>query len=185
MNTAIKTNSRTNLILRITHILAWVIFIGICIRTGAILYSFFVSMVMNPAAAKNLHLGLNLSVLYGFSTKYYSMVVLLIIAVSVLKAYIFYLVIKIFSTINFVHPFSREVSVLVSKISYIALLTGLLTLLANSYCEWLIKSGATLPDLVQYLGAGSEFIFFAGIIFFIAQVFKRGIEIQSENELTV
>ncbi len=31
----------------------------------------------------------------------------------------------------------------------------------------------------------SEFLFMAGIIFIIALIFKRGVEIQSENELTI
>jgi hypothetical protein len=77
------------------------------------------------------------------------------------------------------------VSLLISRISYVALGVGILTLTANGYSEWLINGGVALPTLQQYLGGGAEFLFFAGIIFFIAQVFKKGIEIQSENELTV
>ena len=77
------------------------------------------------------------------------------------------------------------VASLITRIGLVAFGIGILTLVANSYCEWLMKNGITFPDLQQYLGGGIEFILFAGVIFFIAQVFKRGIEIQSENELTV
>jgi hypothetical protein len=35
----------------------------------------------------------------------------------------------------------------------------------------------------KYYG-GSEFVFFGGVIFVISPVFKKGTEIQSENELT-
>ena len=52
-------------------------------------------------------------------------------------------------------------------------------------CEWLSTKGVSFPDMDPYLGAGTEFLLFAGVIVFIAQVFKRGIEIQSEHELTV
>lgn len=43
-----------------------------------------------------------------------------------------------------------------------------------------------MPD-VQYLGLGGADVWlFMGVsLFVIAQIFKRGIEIQSENELTV
>jgi hypothetical protein len=33
--------------------------------------------------------------------------------------------------------------------------------------------------------SGDEYLFMAGIIYIISQVFKRGIEIQEENDLTV
>ena len=167
------------------NILSWIVFIGVCIKTGAILYSFFVSLFINPEGAKNLHMGLNLSDLYRFNIGHYDTVVSLIIILSGLKAYILYLVIKIFLKINFVHPFSTEVSFLISGISYVALGTGTLTLIANKYCEWLTGQGVAFPGLQAYLGGGAEFVLLGGIIFMIAQVFKRGIEIQSENELTV
>ena len=178
--------SKTKLILRILNVVCWIIFFGLCIKTGAILYSFFVSLVMNTDAAKNLHLGLNLYGLYNFSTWHYVAMVSLIILLTGLKAFIFYLGIRIFLKINFVHPFSKDVSLLVSRIAYVALGIGIITLAANGYCEWLInKKGVTIPDMQAYLGGGGEFLLLGGIIFMIAQVFKRGIEIQSENELTV
>ena len=177
--------TKTKQILATMNFMAWIIFIGLCIKTGAILYSFFVSLVINPVGAKNLYLGLNLSDLYNFNIWHYAAIVSLIIFLSGLKAYIFYLVTKIFLKINFVHPFSTDVSLLISRISYVALGIGILTLAANGYAEWLIKRGVTFPDLQAHLGGGGEFLFFAGVVFFIAQVFKKGIEIQSENELTV
>jgi hypothetical protein len=112
-------------------------------------------------------------------------VVSLIIALSALKAYIFYLVIKIFLKLNLHKPFSTEVSVLISRISHVALEIGIITLIANGYCEWVIKRGVGLPDLGAYLNGAVEFLLLGGIIFLIAQIFKKGIEIQSENELTV
>ena len=167
------------------HIVSWIIFIGLCIKTGDILFSFFVSLAINPEGAKNLHMGLNLSGLYDFDRGHYITVVSYIICLSALKAYLFYLVIKIFLKINLVQPFSTEMSSLISKISRVALGVGILTLIANGYCKWLIKRGVDFPDLEDYLGGAGEFLLLAAIIFIIAQIFKRGIEIQSENELTV
>jgi hypothetical protein len=48
-----------------------------------------------------------------------------------------------------------------------------------------MKRGVELRGLHRYLGGTGEFLFLAGIVFVIAQIFKRGIEIQTENELTV
>jgi len=175
----------TKQVLRILHVIAWIIFLGLCIKTGSILYSFFVSLFINTIAAKNIHMGLDLSDLYRFNTQHYVKFVSYVIALSALKAYIFYLVIKIFLKINFVQPFSTDVSLLISMISVVSLGVGVLTLLANGYTKWLTKKGVDFPDLQQYTGGAGEFLLLGAIIFIIAQIFKKGIEIQSENELTV
>ena len=177
--------SKTKPILQVLHILSWVIFVGLCVRTGAILVSLFVSLFINTEGAKNLYAGLNLSSLFSYDRVQYSVVVLLIIFVSVLKAYVFYVVIKIFMKINFVHPFSETVATFISRIGYIALFIGILSMIASSYCDSLEKKGVDIPDLNHFIGAGIEHVLFAGVIVFISQVFKRGIEMQTENELTV
>ena len=174
----------TKNILRVMHIVSWIIFIGMCIQTGAIAYSFIVSLI-NTAGARNLYEGLDLSGLYSYNLRHYGVMVSFLILLSGLKAYMFYFIIKIFFKINFVHPFSTEVAALIRKISYVALGIGVLGIIANLYSEWLIKRGVELPNLQRHLGGAGEYLFLAATIFVIAQVFKRGIEIQSENELTV
>lgn len=177
--------TKTKNILSIMHVIMWIVFIGTCIKTGAILYSFFVSLVINAIAAKDLHLGLNLSELYQYNSSHYIGMVSFVICLYALRAYITYLVIKIFLKINLVNPFSNDVASLIKKISGVAFLIGILTIVANSYSNWLMKREIPLNNLHEYLQGKAEFLFMAGIVFIIAQVFKRGIEIQSENELTV
>jgi hypothetical protein len=177
--------SNTKLVLKVLHVVFWILFIGICIKTGAIVTSFFVSLFINPEGAKNLYMGLDLANLYYFDRQQYISFVSLIIFLWCLKAYIFYMVIRIFLKINMMNPFSTEVSLIISRISYVAIIIGAGTLVANGYCDWLIKKGVGLPDLQAYLGGAVEFLLLGAIIFMISQVFKRGIEIQSENELTV
>src|ERR1700752_2675726 len=50
----------TKQILKVMNVLSWIIFVCLCIRTGAILFSCFVSLFLNPVAAKDLYIGLNL-----------------------------------------------------------------------------------------------------------------------------
>ena len=78
-------------------------------------------------------------------------------------------------------PFSAQMMSLIQKISHIALGIGIVALVAQNYGRWLMHRGHSVP---QNWG-GEEFLFLAGIIFIIGLVFKRGIEIQSENELTI
>ena len=185
MKMEIKTKTSTEKILTVMHVITWVLFIGLSIKTGAIIIAFFVSLFVNPVAAENLYLGLNLSGLFEFGKLHYITMVLFIICMSGLKTLMVYLLIKIFLKINFSFPFSNEVAMLIARISYVAFAIGAINLIAIYYSEFLIMRAVKMPELHQYLSSGGEFLFFGGIIFIVAQVFKRGIEIQSENELTV
>src|SRR6185436_7790847 len=109
----------TKVIMTMLHVISWIIFLGLCVKTGAILYSFFVTLAINPDGAKNLYMELNLSNLYNFDKGYYIVLVSSIIVVSSLKALLFYFV--VFLKINLVKPFSEDVSRLISGIGYVAL----------------------------------------------------------------
>lgn len=177
--------TKTKQILQVMKVLTWAVFFGLCIKTGAILYTYLVSVMGNTVAASDLYMGLDLSNLKAYNPTYYSTLALLIIIISALKAFMFYYVIKIFMNINYESPFSKTVGALIRKISYVALSIGLLASIATKYGEWLIDKGISLPNLLQYVYGGAEFIFFAGILFIISLVFKTGIEYQEELEETV
>jgi len=98
----LKMKSSTKLVLTILHVIAWIIFLGLCVKTGAILYSFFVSLAINPKGAGNIYMGLDLSSLYSFDKGNYVGIVSVMIILSFLNAFLFYLVVKIFLKINFV-----------------------------------------------------------------------------------
>ena len=175
-----KTKTRTEVILIVMNILAWVTFIGLMIEAGAILISYGVSCV-NPEAAKDLYKGLNLYNLSQFSFWYYSLSVSFMVALSCMKAYVAFLVIKTLSKVNLKNPFTIEVARILERISYVLLGTWIVAVLNNAYTGWLLKrTGELQGDWVTV-----EFIFMAGLVFIISQVFKRGVEIQSENDLTV
>jgi membrane-bound metal-dependent hydrolase YbcI (DUF457 family) len=88
--------------------------------------------------------------------------------------------------LDIARPFSKNVGRFLFRISYLSLLIGLFSWVGAKYTEWLVSKGVKLPDL-QYLrlGGADVWLFMGVTIFVIAQVFKRGIEIQTENELTV
>lgn len=173
---------KTKQILEIMKIVSWIIFIGLCIKAGALIISSFVSLFINQDAAKDLYLGLDLLEIYNYGKSYYISTLSFIITIGVLKAYLFYWVIKITSKISLEYPFSEAIANLITKISYISLSIGLVALLANNYSKWLLNKGIISFRLNW---SSQEFIFMAGILFIIALIFKRGIELQNENDLTI
>lgn len=83
-------------------------------------------------------------------------------------------------------PFNRDVVRFIFNVSYLALGIGLFSWWGVKYTAWFVKQGVEMPD-IQYLrlGGADVWLFMGVTLFVIAQIFKRGIEIQTENELTV
>lgn len=170
--------------LMLTTIIIWSVFIGLCIKAGALTFVAILSF-FNAQVAQNFYEGLNLYGLLQENQWYYGGLLSLIVAVACSKAYLFYLMIKIFMSIDLQQPFNAKVGKYLSQMGGTALQIGFLIIITSSSIRWLTKRGYEIPSMTGFIGGAMEFIFMGILIFAIAQVFKRGIEIQSENELTV
>jgi hypothetical protein len=172
--------TKTERILMVMNVLAWIAFIGLTIKTGAIVISYGVSVV-NLTAARNLYNGMDLYDLRTYSFWHYTVSVSFLVAFSAMKACVAYLIIRTLSKVNLMNPFKIEVANTLEKISYVLVGACAIALLNNAQAGWLLKR----TDILQVELASGELIFMAGLVFIISQVFKRGVEIQSENDLTV
>ncbi|MEP7377173.1 MAG: DUF2975 domain-containing protein [Chitinophagaceae bacterium] len=178
----------TKQILKVLLILSWIIFIGVCIEAGGSIFSAFYTLVINPVNAATFWEGNDLSGLYKYDPGHFFAETLLISIASVMKACIFYLIIKILHNkkLDLSQPFNEKVRRLIIKVCCLAFGIGLFTWYGVGYTEWLVKQGVKMPDTQHLrLGGADVWLFMSVILFVIAQIFKRGIEIQSENELTV
>ncbi len=181
-----KTN--TQKMLKILYILAWIIFVGVCIEAGGFIVYAFSTLVMNPVDAKYFWKEVDLSNLYQYDPGYFFVINLLMSIVAVMRAFLFYLIVKILhdKKLDMSQPFSNDMGRFIFNISYLTLGIGIFSCWGVNYTEWLINHGVKMPG-IQYLrlGGGDVWLFMSVTLFVIAQIFKRGIEIQSENELTV
>jgi hypothetical protein len=178
----------TTQMLKILYVLSWIIFIGVCIEAGGILFNAFFTLVLNPAGARNFWMEVDLSSLYEFDRGHFFAETMLISIPAVMKAVIFYLIVKILhdKKLNLSQPFNHEVRRFISNISYLSLGIGLCSYYGVNYTEWLVNKGVNMPDIQHLrLGGADVWLFMGVILLIIAQIFKRGIEIQEENELTV
>jgi hypothetical protein len=83
---------------------------------------------------------------------------------------------------NIKNPFTIEISSKIQKISYILFELWVISFIGNSYIGFVSKE--TGIDLANHFNH-EEYFFMAGIVYIISQIFKRGVELQEENELTV
>ena len=175
-----KTQNKTQLILNIMNVLFWIVFIGLCIQTGTAIYVFY-SMITNGTNEVT-YIGSNIFQKLNISLTSFVPIALISIIISLLKTYISYIVIKISTKFDLAQPFTLYTSRLITKISHIALMVGIFQISIHSYYLSLLPE----EEVKNSIGNGKgEFLFLAGIIFIIAQIFKRGLELQSENELTI
>ena len=172
--------TKTGEILRILKLIAWIAFFGFIVGAGAYLIAYFVSWV-EPESAKNLPKGFGLSELYQYNFGYYSLMIFIIITLGIIKAVVWYMVAKIISKIELENPFTKEITRKLEFISYTLFSIFVLSMIGHIFIN---RMSYRITDMQENLKAG-EFLFMAGLVFIISQIFKRGVELQSENELTV
>ncbi len=179
----------TSQILKVLEILSWIIFIGLCIEAGSIAVNAFITLAINPNGANNFWEGADyLSRLSSYDYGHFFVVTMTMTIVAVLKAIMFYLIVKLFTDkkLNLTQPFSLDLKRFILNLSYLALAIGLFSYYGLKYSEWLAKQGLETAGLQSLnLAGGDVWLFMAVILFVIAQIVKRGIEIQHENDLTI
>lgn len=171
-------------ILKAIQVVFWIIFIGYCIQTGTLLFNYIFSL-FKPIATHNLHLGLDLSELYLQSKSIFTLVFAFMILLSALKACLFYTALKIFQSLNLQKPFSENVSAIITKITCYTFSIGIISLIAQEIVEKLSDKGYNIGLVERYFNDGGAFLLMAAIIFAINFIFKKGIELQNENDLTI
>ncbi|MBL7925738.1 MAG: DUF2975 domain-containing protein [Bacteroidia bacterium] len=176
-----KTN---NLIFTGLQIVAWIIFIGLCIEAGGLLVNFVFS-IYNPDMISRLYNKLNLMAMYQQSAFAFYAVYSFILIIAILKAILFYLVIILLLRLDLAKPFSDFVAKQIMLISYYTLVIGLLSYMARHYAGNLQHQGIETAVLNTYWADSQAFILMAAVVYIIATIFKTGITIQNENDLTV
>ena len=175
--------TKTETILMVSKILALLGAIGYSILCGSQILTLVASFI-NPGWAKRTYeVDLNIFSIREQSVWFYVCAMSLVITVSALKAFIWYVVFDLLSKLKLQTPFSMEVEKKLEEVAYLLLGVWIVSqFIWKTYIHYLSKdTGIELP----INNIGDEYLFIAGIVYIISQVFKRGIEIQEENQLTV
>ncbi len=173
-----------NFVFTVLKIVAWFIFVGLSIEAGGLIVNFIFSLY-RPEFVHNLYQKLDLSEIYERSKAAYFNMYSFILVISILKAVLFYMVILLVTKIDLAKPFNSFVSRKISQISYYTLSIGLLSYIARQIAKNLSHRGYPVDNLDQFWGDSQAFILMAAVIYVIATIFKKGMEIQNENDLTV
>jgi len=176
--------TKNDLILIVLNVVSWIIFIGLSIEAGGLIVNFAFS-VFKPEIVGNLYQKLDLSSLHQQSKWAFFGMYGFVIFIAVLKAILFYIVIMLPYKLDLSKPFSSFVAKKITQISYYTFSIGILSFIAQQTAKNLSHHGFEINKLSQFWVDSQAFILMAAVIYVIATIFKKGVEIQNENDLTV
>ncbi len=183
-----KIKISTKQLLNVLLFIAWIIFIGICIEAGGFIVNTVLPFVTKTNNASNYWNGLDLSDLFLRDSGNFVVITSLMIIVSVLKAILFYLIVKLLhdKKLDLSQPFNDALQKFISNSSYLAFGIGIFCFWGKKYAAWLQSQNISLPNIEDLRFSGADVWLFMGIILYIISfIIKKGIEIQTENELTI
>ncbi len=177
-------SKRNNLVFKGLHIVAWVIFVGLCIEAGGLIVNFIFSL-FKPEFVQNLYQPLDLTEMFKDNKWAFFGIYNLILFISILKAFLFYIVIRLMHKMDLTKPFNTFVSDQLLQISYYTLAIGLFSFIGRQIAKNLMHHGFVTDSLNQFWADSQAFILMGAVVYIIATIFKKGVDIQNENDLTV
>lgn len=166
------------------QIVAWIIFVALCIHAGSLIVNFIFSLI-KPGFVHNLYQPLDLTRIHTESKGAFFSIYCFILTISILKAYLFYIAIRLMHKMDIAKPFNKFVSAHILQISYYTLAIGLFSFIARQFVKKLTHQGIVTDSVSPFWVDSQAFILMGAVVYIIATIFKKGVEIQTENELTV
>lgn len=174
--------TQTEKILDILRIVAWVSFIGSIILLTVKVVAFTVGLLAPSTNMTFSGTDIKLSGLRKDHLKEYIFAFSLLIVIAFLNVQVWKNVKDVLYKINLKSPFSIEVANILEKIGYFLISVWAIGSMADGYLDFLSKR---IDGVEMGVDIDFNYIFTAGIVYIISQIFKRGVELQEENELTV
>lgn len=179
---------KTEYLLKALHLLAWIIFVGVSIEAGAFITSSIATLTLSAEGAAKFWRLADLSALYKHNETHFITLSSLVVIVAVLKALLFYVIVMFFynKQFNLSKPFNDTTRRLLLNLTYLTLGIGIFSLWGANFSDKLVAEGVQIPDLRNMkLGGADVWLFMSMVLAVLASIFKKGIEMQRENELTV
>ena len=177
-------STTNNIVFKGLIIVAWLIFVALGIEAGGLIVNFIFSL-FKPEMVPYLYQKLDLSELFEKNQWFYFSFYSFILFISILKVFLFYVVVRLMHKMDLSKPFNTYVSSQISLISYYTLSIGFIGYIAQQLTKNLTHHGFVIENINQFWNDSQAFILMGAVVYVIATIFKKGVELQNENDLTV
>lgn len=169
-------------------IISWVIFAGLGIETGAMISGTIARLVAEPTLANKFWQVFDLAALHAANPTWFILQMTALLLISLLKTFLFYSILRILHSreTSLSQPFGLELQGFTFRFAYISLAIGLMSAIALKLAQTYTAMGVQMPSTSALKIEGADiWIFMSITLFIIAQIIKRGVSLQQENDLTV
>jgi hypothetical protein len=180
--------TQTEKILNVLRIIAWIGYVG-SIVVAIVIIGFSIALFFIPSNAdftKALFITDRKLPFLILKNEYLGRLVFYLI-LGLLKCYfvikVWKLVKDTLTDLNIISPFSAKTAISIEKVAYLMIVISVVDFFTQQYVSTL--EGLTTNHVKYNFSLDLTYIFVIGIVYLISQIFKRGIEIQEENDLTV
>ena len=170
---------KTKNLLKFMHILAWLAFIGLMIKSGSNLFSYFLSL-NDPEVSKNLFGEIYLYDFYTHSFWQYSFIVGYKFVFYAMEAFVALLIIKLLKNLKLNDPFNEFVATKMKQIGWAITFLWIIAMIHNFHMQFTGAKHGLAMNLIS-----TDFIFLAFVIFIFTKIVQQGIDLKTENELTI
>jgi hypothetical protein len=179
--------TQTEKILNILRVIAWIGYVGsIVIAVMVGIFTIYSFIFPNSNFIKYTYVADTKISFKTLKNEYLGRLIFYYI-LSLIKIYF---VIKIWklakdalTNLNINSPFSSKTSVIFERIVYLIIVIGVINFIIGQYVNTL---EALITNHTKYnFSPDLTYLFGIGILYLFSQIFKRGVELQEENELTV
>lgn len=182
----IRISSKT--VLLVLNILSWMIFVGLAIDTCGYLTNAIYVLAVDPTYASQFWNRLDLSALIVFDRIWFGVIMFHVVIVGLLKVFLFWSIVRLltYNQFDVTKPFSKRMGRFVLGLAYYSFAIAFFSMWARKNIGWMIAQGIAMPTDEQFNITGADVWIFMGVVLLvIASIFKRGVELQSENDLTI
>jgi hypothetical protein len=178
---------KKNYLLKGLNLISWIIFIGVSIDAGGMVFNSLYSIFINSKISSHFWGYIDLSSLYQFNKVSYITLITLMSLVTILKAILFYIILKIFhNKVDLSNPFNEVLGKHIKSIAYCSLSIGLFSMWGGDLLDWSISQNILMPSIQKLKLSGDDVWFLMGFVVMVfALIFEKGIQLKNENDLTV
>ena len=115
-----------NFIWIVLNVICWIIFVGLGIQAGGLITNTVATLILTPSGATKFWKEVDLSAVYNYNQSHFVMLSIILVIVTVLKAILFYCILKIFHNkkLDLFKPFNETIKRFILGMAYLALGIG-------------------------------------------------------------